>query len=196
MGKADAKGCTGMAFHLSLFRRSRLFDHSAHCTSRSCSGADRAGVYAGGSSRAGRRKASCRSEARGRRGYATTGPDINASERRIEKRLGNNWTDQQKLRRAHTERIIQSEEEKVRARQAEERRAQLEARAFAERGRGEGSSRGAAQEGGNCESSSRRRKKQRPELTVWRPRGKKRRRWNRPKHKPCRLNHRNATRWA
>ena len=44
-----------------------------------------------------------------------------------DKRLGNNWSDQQKMRRAHTERIIQSEEEKVRARQAEERRAQLEA---------------------------------------------------------------------
>jgi nucleoporin GLE1 len=44
-----------------------------------------------------------------------------------ENRLGNNWNDQQRMRRAHTEHIIQSEEEKVRARQAEERRAQMEA---------------------------------------------------------------------
>ncbi|KAH9067914.1 GLE1-like protein-domain-containing protein [Lactarius vividus] len=44
-----------------------------------------------------------------------------------EKRLGNNWSEHQKMRRAHTEHIIQSEEEKVRARQAEERLAQIEA---------------------------------------------------------------------
>ena len=44
-----------------------------------------------------------------------------------EERLGSNWSDQQKIRRAHTEHIIQSEEEKLRARQAEERRAQVEA---------------------------------------------------------------------
>jgi nucleoporin GLE1 len=59
-----------------------------------------------------------------------------------ENRLGNNWNDQQKTRRAHTEHIIQSEEEKVRARQAEERRAQLEA----ERLRKEAEAKAAAEE--------------------------------------------------
>ena len=59
-----------------------------------------------------------------------------------EKRLGSNWNDQQKMRRAHTEHIIQSEEEKVRARQAEERRAQMEA----ERLRKEAEAKAAAEE--------------------------------------------------
>lgn len=59
-----------------------------------------------------------------------------------EKQLGNNWTDQQKMRRAHTERIIQSEEEKLRARQAEERQAQVEA----ERLRKEAEAKAAAEE--------------------------------------------------
>ena len=59
-----------------------------------------------------------------------------------EKRLGNHWTDQQRMRRAHTERIIQSEEEKLRARQAEERQAQAEA----ERLRKEAEAKAAAEE--------------------------------------------------
>src|SRR6266702_1477236 len=59
-----------------------------------------------------------------------------------EKRLGNHWSDQQKMRRAHTEHIIQSEEEKVRARQAEERLAQVEA----ERLRKEAEAKAAAEE--------------------------------------------------
>ena len=67
---------------------------------------------------------------------------ISVHQEEVEKRLGNNWTDQQKLRRAQTERIIRSEEEKVRARQAEERQAQAEV----ERLRKEAEAKAAAEE--------------------------------------------------
>src|SRR6266702_41917 len=68
-----------------------------------------------------------------------------------EKRLGNHWSDQQKMRRAHTEHIIQSEEEKVRARQAEERLAQVEA----ERLRKEAEAKAAAEEQRKREEAAR-----------------------------------------
>ncbi|KAI9465815.1 GLE1-like protein-domain-containing protein [Lactarius psammicola] len=68
-----------------------------------------------------------------------------------EKRLGNHWSDQQKMRRAHTEHIIQSEEEKVRARLAEERLAQVEA----ERLRKEAEAKAAAEEQRKREEAAR-----------------------------------------
>ncbi|KAH9072957.1 GLE1-like protein-domain-containing protein [Lactarius deliciosus] len=58
---------------------------------------------------------------------ATRLAQISIRQAEDEKRLGNNWSEHQKTRRAHTEHIIQSEEEKVRVRQAEERLAQIEA---------------------------------------------------------------------
>ncbi|KAI0266360.1 GLE1-like protein-domain-containing protein [Gloeopeniophorella convolvens] len=51
----------------------------------------------------------------------------------LEKQVGTHWDDQQKRRRAHTELVIRAEEEKLRARQAEQRAAE----AAAERARKE-----------------------------------------------------------
>ena len=125
MGKAYAKRCTGMAPFSEPFPRAA---HGIQHTARRAVVAaqtEQESIQAAARTRVAERQAAALKREADE--VARRLAQISMRQADDEKRLGNNWADQQKMRRAHTEHIIQSEEEKLRARQAEERQAQLEA---------------------------------------------------------------------
>jgi nucleoporin GLE1 len=140
MGKAHAKGCPGMALSYEPFLSPLTFIQYTARRAIVTSQTERESMQAAARAHVAERQAAAlkREADEVTRRLA----QISMNQAEVEKRLGNNWTDQQKLRRAHTERIIQSEEEKLRARQAEERQAQAEV----ERLRKEAEAKAAAEE--------------------------------------------------